>query len=204
MVEDSKPKPKKEKKNGGKERKTPKKHGGYTNRELEHQVKLGLMRECMIYGKGFEASKAYFEFKGFTLGSTQFTELRNEIKSAQNAKEWFSKEALFVIEEDHMLSVERIRIMEDRLLQEFEQVASTNFYKYINAGTKEQEIIRNKAHDVNALLRIIQQFQSLQETKTKMFSATPLVQEIMEVHRRQEAESKIVNEEQKQEKEITN
>ncbi len=79
-------------------------------------------------------------------------------------------------------------MMEDRLLQEFEQLAATSYYKYINEGTDQQELIRNKTHDYSALLRVISQFQSLQETKTKMFSATPLVQEVMEVHARQEEE----------------
>ncbi|MCH7648864.1 MAG: hypothetical protein IIA83_09685 [Thaumarchaeota archaeon] len=36
------------------------------------------------------------------------------------------------------------------------------------------------------MLRLIAEFRALQETKTKMFAATPLVQEMMEVHRRQE------------------
>jgi len=178
-----------QKKNVSKSRKTGTKHGGMSKPQIEHAYKLSLMKDCNLYGKLYEASKLYFESKGFTLGTTQFTELRNELKSADNAKEWFSKEALFVIEEDHMLSVERIRMMENRLIAEFEQVSATNFYTYINAGTDQQEVIRNKAHDAHLLLRIIAQFQSLQETKTKMFSATPLVQELMEVHRQQEEEA---------------
>lgn len=176
-------------KNVDKQRKRGTKHGGMTKPQVEHAYKISLMKDCKLYGKMYEASRIYFESKGFTLGTTQFTELRNELKTADNAKEWFSKEALFVIEEDHMLSVERIRMMEDRLIMEFEQVSATNFYTYINAGTEQQEVIRNKAHDAHLLLRIIAQFQSLQETKTKMFSATPLVQELMEVHRQQEEEA---------------
>lgn len=177
------------KKKGSKNRNTVSKHGDLTKKKLEHQYKLALMRDCQIYGKTYEATQAYFKSKGFTLGTTQFTDLKNQLKETQNAKEWFSKEALFAIEEDHMLSVERIRMMENRLLEEFEQVAATTFYKYINAGTKEQELIKDKSHDANLLLRIIAQFQALQETKTKMFSATPLVQEVMEVHARQEEET---------------
>jgi len=146
------------------------------------------MRTCKIYGKSFEESKAYFKLKGYELGETTFTDLRTELKSHDAAKGWFSNEALFVIEEDHQLSVERIRMMEDRLLAEFEQLAATSYYKYINQNTDQQELVKNKAHDVHALLRVISQFQSLQETKTKMLSATPLVQEIMEVHARQEDE----------------
>ncbi len=170
---------------GSKSRK-PKKE---TKGQLKHKLKLELMRTCKIYGKGFEESKAYFKLKGFELSETTFTDLRTELKSRDAAQGWFSNEALYVIEEDHKLSVERIRVMEDRLLQEFEQLAATNYYKYINQGTEQQELIRNKAHDANALLRVIAQFQSLQETKTKMFSATPLVQEIMEVHAQQEEEA---------------
>lgn len=188
MATKKKPKAIPKKKNVAKPQKPVTKHGGMTNHELEHQYKIELMRSCQIYGKNYDECKAYFESRGFTLGTTQFTELRNELKSSQNATEWFSKEALFVIEEDHMLSVERIRMMENRLLSEFEAVAATNFYKYINAGQADQEVIRNKAHDAQLLLRIIAQFQSLQETKTKMFSATPMVQEMMEVHARQEEE----------------
>lgn len=164
---------------------------------ITHQLKLELMRTCKIYGKSFEESKAYFKLKGYELGETTFTDLRTELKSHDSAKGWFSNEALFVIEEDHQLSVERIRMMEDRLLQEFEQLAATSYYKYINEGTDEQQLIKNKAHDVHALLRVISQFQSLQETKTKMFSATPLVQEVMEVHARQEDEDSKHQTEQK-------
>ena len=156
--------------------------------QLKHKLKLELMRNCMIYGKTYEESKAYFKLKGYELSETTFTDLRTELKSRNQAQGWFSNEALYVIEEDHQLSVQRIRIMEDRLLQEFEQLAATNYYRYINQGTPQQELVKNKSHDVNALLRVIAQFQSLQETKTKMFSATPLVQEIMEVHARQEEE----------------
>jgi len=171
-------------KNGANPRKAKKK----TKASLKHELKLELMRTCKIYGKSYEESKAYFQLRGLELGETVFTELRNELKSRDSAKGWFSNEALFVIEEDHQLSVERIRMMEDRLLQEFEQLAATSYYKYINQGTDQQELIRNKAHDTNALIRVIAQFQSLQETKTKMFSATPLVQEVMEVHAQQEEE----------------
>jgi len=188
------------KKNGDKHQPIGKQRRSKTKPQIEHELKLEVMRTCQIYGKSYEATEVYFKSKGFTLGSTQFTELRNELKSRENAKEWFSKEALYLIEEDHMLSVERIKMMEDRLLEEFEQVSATTYYKYINEGTDEQELIRNKAHDVNALLRIIAQFESLQETKTKMFSATPLVQEIMEVHAQQEDEKSYVppKEEKKQ------
>jgi len=157
-----------------------------TKPQLEHQYKLSLMRDCQIYRKSLEDSKLYFNSKGYSLSKSQSTKLKKELKSAKSAKNWFSKEALFVIEQDHMLSVERIRMLEDRLMQEFEQVASTSFYKNWDAKKPNQELIRNKNHDADLLLRIIAQFQSLQETKTKMFSATPMVQEMMEVHRRQE------------------
>ena len=160
--------------------------------DLKKEAKLALMQVCIIYGKSYAASAAFFQSRGFELGETKYTELRNELLNRNNAKDWFSKEALFVIEQDHMLSVQRIKILEDRLMQEFEHVASTNFYKYLNAGTDEQELVRNKAHDANVLMRIIAQYQSLQETKTKMMSATPLVQEMMEVHAMRENEENIV------------
>ena len=166
----------------------PRKPKPQNKANLKHQLKLELMRNCMIYGKSYEESQAYFKLKGFELSETTYTDLRKELRTRNQAQGWFSNEALYVIEEDHQLSVERIRVMEDRLLQEFEQLSATNYYKYINQGTEQQELIKNKAHDVHALLRVIAQFQSLQETKTKMFSATPLVQEIMEVHARQEEE----------------
>jgi len=134
-----------------------------TKTELEHQYKIGLMRDCQIYGKAYKDSKEYFKSKGYTLGRTQFAELKKELKSSNSAKNWFSKEALFVIEEDHMLSVERIRSMESDLVNE-----------YWNTD------------NVNLKIRIIAQFESLQLTKTKMFSCTPMVQEMLEAHRRQE------------------
>jgi len=147
------------------------------------------MRDCQIYGKSLEDSKLYFNSKGYSLSKSQATKLKKELKSVKNSKEWFSKEALFVIEDDHKLSVERIRVMEDRLMQEYEQVSSTSFYNNWDIQNPNQELTINKNHDANLLLKIIAQFQSLQESKTKMFSATPMVQELMAVHAQQEEEA---------------
>lgn len=173
-----------------------------TKKQIEHALKIELMRYCVIFGKSYQDTSLYFKSKGYNLGTTQFTELRNELKSKHAAKDWFRKEALYAMEEDHMLSVDRIKVLEDRIMEEFEQVSATTFYKYINAGTDEQQIIRNKAHDGNFLLRLVAQFQSLQDTKTKLFSATPMVQEIMEVHAQQEEEENTFQTTPKQEKMI--
>lgn len=159
-----------------------------TRGQLKHKNKLLLMRDSQIYGQSLKESQKYFQSHGYTLSKSQATKLKRELKEVHYGKDWFSKEALYHIEEDHKLSVERIRMMEDRLMREFEQVASTSFYIYSNSNGKEQQTLRNEAHDSNLLLHIIAQFQSLQETKTKMFNATPMVQELMEVHARQEEE----------------
>jgi len=135
------------------------------DKKMQHPYKLSLIRDCQMYGKGYEESKKYFKSNGFTLGSTQFTDLRNELKSAKSAENWFSKEALFVMEESHMISVEAGRKMEADLVFEYW-----------------------KCDDVNKKIRIVAQWESLQMTMTKMFSATPMVQELMEVHRREEDE----------------
>lgn len=145
------------------DRKSGTKNDQSTKTQITHYYKLGLMRDCQIFGKDFTESKTYFKSKGYSLGRTQFTELRKELKSAKFAKDWFSKEALYVIEEDHMLSTERIRILENDLMAEY-----------------------FKTKGVELKLKIISQFESLQMTKSKMFSATPLVQSLMEVHRQEE------------------
>ena len=157
-----------------------------TKPQLDHQYKLSLMRDCQIYGKSLEDSKLYFNTKGYSLSQSQFTKLKKELKSSKFAENWFTKEALFVIEEDHMQSVERIRMMEDRLMQEFDQVSSTSFYNNYDITKPNQKLTRNTNHDTDLFLKIIAQFESLQLTKTKMFSCTPMVQEMLEAHRRQE------------------
>ena len=134
-------------------------------KELIHDVKLSLMRDCQIYGKPFKEEQVYFKSKGYSLSQAQSTRLKQELHSPERVRNWFSKEALYVIEEDHMLSVERIRSMESDLVKE-----------YWNTD------------NVNVKIRIIAQFESLQLTKTKMFSATPLVQELLQVHRQQAEE----------------
>jgi len=138
--------------------------------ELEHKYKLGLMRECQIYGKPLKECKIYFGDKGYSLSKTQFTALRNELKSRKSAKNWFSNEALFAMEESHMISVEAGRKMEADLVLEYWE-----------------------CEDVNKKIRIVAQWESLQMTMTKMYSATPMVQELMEVHARQEVEEAAAN-----------
>jgi len=140
-------------------------------KELIHEVKLSLMRDCEIYGKSFKEKQVYFKSKGYSLSQAQSTRLTQELHSTERTKNWFSKEALYVIEEDHMLSVERIRSLEDKLLEQFDVIY-----------TKTKKSIQ----EIHLLIKLIAQFQSLQETKTKMFSATPMVQELMEVHRQHE------------------
>jgi len=165
-----------------------------TKPQLEHQYKLFLIRGCLIYGKSYKDSEQYFNSIGFSLSKSQFTKLKKEFKSTKIAKNWFSEEALYAIEEDHMLSVERIRLLDDRLMGEFEQVSATSYYDNWYTRKSDEELIRNKSHNADLLLKIISQFQSIQETKTKMFSATPLVQELMEVHRREEDEANMTAE----------
>jgi len=162
-----------------------------SHKEMEHIVKLSLVRECNIYGKPYKETQKFFKDRSLSLSSTQWKNLRLELKSPKSAKNWFSKEAMYVIEEDHMLSVERIRSLEDKLLEQFD-----NIYTKTKKSTQ----------DIHLLIKLVAQFQSLQETKTKMFSATPLVQEMMEVHARQQEEQQAPPIQAKidKEKEITN
>jgi len=146
-------------------RKSGIKNGQLTKTQIEHYYKQELMRDCQIYGKDYAESKDYFKSRGYSLGRTQFTELKKELKSAKSAKNWFSREALYVIEEDHMIAVERTRAMEDDIVNEYW-----------------------KAKDIETKLKIMAQWESLQNTKTKMFSCTPMVQAMMEEHRKHEDE----------------
>ncbi len=139
--------------------------GVLSKTELEHQYKLGLMRDCQIYGKSLKECKVYFAGKGYSLSKTQFTGMRNELKSRKSAKNWFSREALYVIEEDHMIQVETGRAIIADLVKEYWSTT-----------------------DINKKIRIASEWESLSLTMTKIFSATPMVQELMEVHARQEDE----------------
>ena len=207
MTESKKSKPTEKSKNGAKSRKSPTKHGGMTNKELEHQYKLSLMRECMVYGKDYRETKSYFNDRGFTLGKTQFTELRTELRGVKSARNWFSSEALYMLEQDHMISVERIRKYEDKLVNISNRlIEEDDFETSVNYDTDKSGIVKLRVRNYNTelFLKIISEFKSIQETKTKMFSATPLVQEMMEVHRQQEAEKDIVTQPAKTEKEIKN
>jgi len=153
------------KKNGQKAQLIGVQRGTLTKRQLEHQYKLSLMRDCQIYGKSLEDSKLYFNSKGYSLSKSQSTELKKELKSSKMAENWFSKEALFVIEESHMISVETGRKLEEDIMLAY-------------WGTD----------DIEIKLKIISQWESLQMTMTKMYSATPMVQALMEVHRKEEDE----------------
>lgn len=167
-----------------------------TKPQVEHEYKLSLMRECQIYGKQYAECKEYFRSKGFSLGTTQFKLLRAELKNTKSAKEWFSKEALYVIEEDHMISVERIRKYEEKLVNiSHKLIKEDDFETNVEYSTDKSGIVKLRVRNYNTelFLKIISEFKSIQEVKTKMFSATPLVQEMMEVHARQEEDSQILS-----------
>lgn len=207
MAKSTKPKKPNDSQNDRKSQKVPTKHGGMTNKQIEHQYKLSLMRECQIYGKLYAETSEYFKSKGFTLGHTQFTELRNELKSSKSAKDWFSKEALYVIEEDHMVSVERMRLFENTLVNKTLKLINDDDFetKTTFITTDSGVTSRVKNYNFELYLKSMAEFRAIQETKTKMFSATPMVQEMLEIHRRREEEEQAYTkppEPAKQEKEI--
>ena len=140
-------------------------------KELIHEVKLSLMRDCEIYGKSFKEKQVYFKSKGYTLSQAQSTRLTQELHSPEKIRNWFSKEALYAIEDDHMLSVSRIRELDEAVYKQLKIL--------IDKGPL-------SSRDVYSLDKLAARFESLQLTKTKLFSATPLVQSLMEVHRQQE------------------
>lgn len=160
--------------------------GNNKKQEYLHEYKLLLIRECLMFGKSFKDTQIFFKSRGISQSQSQYTRLKNELKSDKISKEWFGKEIEYVIENDHRLSVERIRLVEDRLMQEFEQVSSTSYYENFHTAKSHQELKRNKNHDSGALIRLSSEIRAIQETKTKLFSATPFVQELMEVRIRHE------------------
>lgn len=192
MTEETKPKVSHKSKNDSKdESQAPK----LTPVELAHQYKLTLANDCKTFGKDYKETQAYFHDQGFTLSKSQFVALRKELKSTKRAKNWFSKEALFAMEDDHMLSVERIRNVEDKIVRQIDRLLKEDdFETKVTYNTKGDGIVKMRVRDYNTelLIKLTSQFESLQTTKTKMFAATPLVQEIMEVHRRHEEDDKIL------------
>jgi len=160
--------------------------GNNKKQEYLHNYKLLLMRECIMFGKSFKDTQIFFKSRGISLSQSQYTRLKNELKSDKISKEWFGKEIEYVIEDDHRTSVERIRAVENRMMQEFEQVSSTSFYENWHTAKSHQELKRNKNHDSNALIRLSSEIRAIQETKTSMFAATYLVQELIAVRIRHE------------------
>ena len=163
MTEDKKPKASKEIKSGNKSQNIETKHGKMTKPEVEHAYKLALTRDCQIYGKLLPEAKIYFKSKGFTLGHTQFTALRNELKSTKTAKDWFSKEALYIIEEDHMISVERIRALEDKLVNEMNKLISDDEFDTIVQYSSDASGVvklRVKNYNLELLIKLTAQSQT--------------------------------------------
>jgi hypothetical protein len=164
--------------------------GGLSKSELEHKYKIELIRNCQIYGKSFKEAKAYFAAQGFSLSSSHWKNLKKELTTRTSAKEWFSKEALYIIEEDHMNSVERIRSIESLIVKQIHKLMGEgDFDTKVHFDTTDKGVKqRVENYNTELLIKLTSQFESIQMTKTKMFSATPMVQELIEVHARQEQE----------------
>lgn len=148
-----------------------------TNKQMEHELKICLIRECEIYGKKFKEAQKYFHDKGIEIGHTQWKALRKEIRSARGAQNWFTDEALIVLESDHKLSLHRTLQIENGLVDEIFRL---------------QKIENKSPQEFHMYIKSITQFESMQETKTKMFSATPMIQEIMAVHEQQKEEQDLL------------
>ncbi len=165
--------------------------GGLSKSELEHKYKVELVRSCQIYGKSYKEAKSYFAAQGFTLGSTLWKKLRLELTTRKSAKEWFSKEALYVIEEDHMNSVERIRSIESIIVAQIHKLMGEgDFDTKVHFDTSDEGVRqRVENYNLELLIKLTATFESIQKTKTDMFSCTPMVQEMMEVRARQDQEN---------------
>lgn len=149
-----------------------------TKKELFHELKIEYIRYCVIYNKTFKETQEFFKAKKISLSESTWRTLKLEIHNSKYAKNWFSKEALYVIEQDHMISVERIKIMDNQLFSEFITL---------------QKTFDKTPEDIALLLSIVARYQAVQETKTKMFSATPMVQEMAEIRDRRESEDELWN-----------
>jgi len=148
------------------------------NNTLRHQLKLHYMKDCVFYGKSIRETQEYFKSKGESLSISNYTMLKKQVFSVENQKHWFSREALFVMEEDHRNSVERIRNLENHLVMRIHKIMEK----------KDPDI-----EELHLFIRLMAEFRATQETKSKLFSATPQVQELMTIHRQQLEETNIVN-----------
>lgn len=167
-----------------------------TRAQILHQYKIGLVRECMIYGKSLKETQKYFASKGLKISKKSWQNYRNELKSAKSAKDWFSKEAMYAMEEDHMLAVESARRIEDKIKNILSRLLNEDdFDTKVDYATKSdgQVIQRVTNYNTELLIRLSGEFRAMQETKTKLFSATPMVQEMLEVHRRRKEEDDLLN-----------
>jgi len=143
-----------------------------TKTDLEHQYKMELMRDCQIYGKSLKECKLFFGDKGYSLSKSLFTTLRNELKSRKSSKNWFSKEALFAVEEDHMISVDRIRKVEDVLVKQLLTLMDEDkFETSVNFDTDKDGIVKLRVRNYNLelLIKLTSAFESSSLSKSIVF-----------------------------------
>ena len=153
-----------------------------TKAQIERKLKLEYTKECMFYGFKYPAAKNFFISKGINPPSRAlYKQLKEKVRKDRNQSTWYSKDALLLMEEDHQKSIARAMLMEERLIADDDLLEEVQMDEDMKESQKQMFInIKSQARST-----IYKNWRELQDIKSKMFNATPLVTEIVEVHRRQ-------------------
>lgn len=166
-------------------------------KKVSKQLKLEMMRYCLLWGYSVEMQISYFKQRGFELSASYAHELKAELESDESVQGWYTDVSMRMMEREQKLDFEQVVELEKLTMTEIAQLNMTNVY--IVAPKKNPKdpdvLILNDQHDSALMAKLISTLVELKKVKSDMLAATPVVQAIMVKKRKEEERKRLAEEE---------
>lgn len=150
-----------------------------TRKQLEHEIKLQLIRYCRIWRYSVRLAMEYCESQGHKISETEYHVLRNELKEQVLQGEMFTKQALENLQVEHGDSLELLNGMLDVVIKEIRDHSATAIYNVLEDKGKNKTYVFNKNHNSNVVAKLVTTATDLMQKRDNTILATPIITDLV-------------------------
>lgn len=150
-----------------------------TRKQLEHEIKLQLIRYCRIWRYSVRLAIEYCKSQGHSISETEYHVLRNELKEQVLQGAMFTKQALENLQVEHGDSLELLNGMLDVVIKEIRDHSATAIYNVQEDKEGNKTYVFNKNHNSNIVAKLVTTATDLMQKRDNTILATPIITDLV-------------------------
>jgi len=163
-------------KDGRKSINSRRKMNSVTKKQLEHEVKLSLVRHCRIWRYSVRFALEYCKSQGYPMGEASYHRLKQELNTTLLQGKEFTQQALANLQTVHGDSLELIDKGLDVAIKELRDLSSTPVYNVVeDKSTGIKTSVINKAHNSRTVFAALTKMTELLQARDETILATPVI-----------------------------